>query len=65
MRLKLEMGDGKAGAQKVTTEDGELIEGVLSANWKAKAAERPVLVIEVAASKVDFDLGNAPEAESA
>lgn len=64
MRLKAEMGEGKARAQKLTTEDGELVEGVKSLNWKAEAAEAPILVVELYAAKVDFDLGNAPETET-
>lgn len=59
MRLVVEMGEGKTKSQKLVTEDGELVEGVRSIQWKANAAEQPVVVVEMFASKVDFELGNA------
>jgi hypothetical protein len=57
MRLKVEMGVGHAKGQKVTTEDGEFIEGVKSVRWSANAVERPTVIVEVFAEKCDFELG--------
>lgn len=62
MRLKVEMGAGKDRSQKVTSEDGEIIEGVKEVRWTANSKGPPILHLELYAEKVDFDLGiNEPE----
>lgn len=61
MRLKVEMGQGRERSQKVTTEDGEIVEGVKEVRWIATAQGPPILVVELFAEKVEFDLGNSPE----
>lgn len=60
MQLKVEMGQGRAKSQKVTTEDGEIVEGVKEVRWVANAAGPPVLIAELFAEKVIFDLGDSP-----
>lgn len=57
MRLKVEMGVGHDKGQRVTTEDGELVEGVANITWRADALDSPKVVLELFASKCDFDLG--------
>lgn len=57
MRLRIEMGEQEKGNQRITTEDGELVEGVKSIGWSAKAAERPIILVEFFPEKVDIDLG--------
>lgn len=64
MRLKIEMRPGSAKGQRVTTEDGELVEGLKSVEWHADAVQRPIVVIECYAEKVDFDI-TEPEAADA
>jgi hypothetical protein len=61
MRLKIEMGEQEKGNQRVTTEDGELVEGVKSIQWGARAAERPTVIVEFFPEKIDFDLGPPKE----
>lgn len=61
MRLKVEMGQGRAKGQSLKTEDGELIEGVKSIEWHAEAVERPLVTVQLYAEKVDFDLGSSDE----
>ena len=67
MRLKVEMGVGHSQGQKVTTEDGEFVEGVKSISWSANAVERPTVMVELFAEKCDFDLqlSDPPESASA
>lgn len=60
MRLKVEMAVAEARGQKLVTEDGELVEGVKSIEWKSTAVDRPIVVVEMYAEKVDFDLGSSP-----
>jgi hypothetical protein len=62
MRLRIEMGSQDKGNQRVTTEDGELVEGVKAIRWSSKAAERPIIEIEFFPERVDIDLG-APSTE--
>lgn len=65
MRLKVEMGAGKDRSQKVTSEDGEIIEGVKEVRWVANSNGPPILNLELYAEKVDFDLGiNEPQEEA-
>lgn len=61
MRLKVEMNVTDAKGQKVTTEDGEMVEGIKEVRWSANASERPTVLVELYAEKVDFDLGQAVE----
>lgn len=61
MRLKVEMGEGRARGQSIKTEEGELVEGVKSIEWKANAVDRPVVVVELYAEKVEFDLGSSEQ----
>ena len=60
MRLKVEMDVKKGRGQRLLTEEGELVEGVKSVEWKADA-NRPMLTIEVFPEKVDWDLGTSAE----
>jgi hypothetical protein len=59
MRLRVEMGEGRARGQSVRTEEGELVEGMKSIEWKANAVDRPIVVVELYAERVDFDLGSS------
>jgi len=45
--------------QRVTTEDGELIEGLKSVKWSADAVSRPLVTLEFFAERVVFDLTSA------
>jgi hypothetical protein len=63
MRLKIEMGEQEKGNQRLTTEDDELVEGVKSIQWSARAAERPIVLVEFFPEKVDFDLGPSAKEE--
>jgi hypothetical protein len=57
MRLKVEMGHGRSKPARLTTEDGELIEGVVEIDWHADAKDRPKFVVTLVAEKVEIDLG--------
>lgn len=57
MRLKVEMGHGRSKPARVTTEDGELIEGVVDIDWHADANDRPKFKITLVAERVEIDLG--------
>lgn len=57
MRLKVEMGHGRSKPARLTTEDGELIEGVVDIDWHADAKDRPKFTITLVAEKVEIDLG--------
>lgn len=59
MKIKIEMGDQEEGNQRVTLENGELLEGVKSIKWSARASERPLLVLEMFPENVDFHLGTS------
>lgn len=58
MKVKVEMRPGSHKGQRLTTEDGELIEGVASITWKATGLgeEAPKVTVEFFASRVNFDL---------
>jgi hypothetical protein len=57
VKIRVEMGNQDEGGQRVVLENGELLEGVKSIRWSARAAERPILELEMFPEKVDFDLG--------
>lgn len=64
MRLKVEMNVTSPKGQRVVTEDGEMVEGIKEVRWSANASDRPTVLVELYAEKVDFDLGTAePEGE--
>lgn len=63
MRIKVEMGEGRDKSQKVTTEDGEVIEGVKECRWVAGTQGPPMLQLDLYAEKVEFDLGSNEPAE--
>lgn len=56
MKVVVEMRPGESKGQRLTTEDGELVEGVKSIEWHADGASRPRVVVEFYAEKVVFDL---------
>jgi hypothetical protein len=56
MKLTIEMRPASDKGQRVVTETGELVEGLKSVQWKANAVERPIVVIEMFAEKVEFDI---------
>lgn len=56
MKLTIEMRPASDKGQRVTTETGELVEGVRSIQWKADAVTRPIVTIEMFAEKVNFDI---------
>jgi hypothetical protein len=61
MRLKVEMGANEPNQQKLTTETGELIEGVKSIAWGARAQDRPIVTVEFFAERMDFNLDKQEE----
>lgn len=58
MRLKVEMRPSEIIGQRVTTEDGTLVEGIKSVKWSASAADRPIVVLELFAERVNLDLSD-------
>lgn len=62
MKLRVEMRPGDDTGQRMVTEDGELVEGVQSIEWKIlDAAEGPKLVLTMFPQKVDFDIRDGAE----
>lgn len=61
MRLKVDMGNNMPGNQKLTTEEGELIEGVKEIKWSSQAVERPLVTVTLFAERVAFDNTNEEE----
>lgn len=61
MKLRVEMRPGDEKGQRVTIEDGELIEGVHKIEWHAGGVDDPKLVLTLFPQKVDFDIRNGAE----
>lgn len=61
MRLRVEMNAASPRGQRVMTEDGEMIEGVKEVKWAANAVDRPMVILELFAERVEFDLANTQE----
>lgn len=62
MKLKIEGIAGAPGTQRVTTETGEMVEGIKEVRWSTRALERPLVTLELYAEKCDFELlGEEPE----
>ncbi|HXU00034.1 MAG TPA: hypothetical protein VN903_03535 [Polyangia bacterium] len=61
MKLRVEMRPGDAKGQRVTTEDGELVEGIQKIEWHADAVDNPKIVLTLFPQKVDFDIRNGAE----
>lgn len=56
MKLTIEMRPASAKGQKVTTETGEMVEGIKSVQWKADAVNRPIVTVELFAERCNFDI---------
>lgn len=61
MRLKVEMNVGSSTGQKVTTESGEMVEGIKEVRWAKNASDRPIVTIELYAERVDFETESKEE----
>ena len=61
MRLRVELNVTSPAGQQVTTESGELVEGIKEVRWAKNAADRPIVVLEMFAEKVDFETGTNKE----
>ena len=61
MKLRVEMRPADSKGQRVTTEDGEMIEGIKTVKWSADAVQRPTVIVELYAERVTFDLTSVGE----